>query len=218
MKVDTFAATLMPYSESKRAVFVWIPKTAGTSLGVTLHHHGIFRRGDPKNLWGRIPNDEQTRWAATQWQHLSAENIKRCLPVDTPWEDYYSFSFVRNPWDRMVSFYEYVQSARLLPYSVHYGRSPLPKFREWFDEGAPRDQLWYLRDSDGNIAVNFVGRFESLDADFAKVCEALRLPRVNLPKMRGSKRGDYRGYYDDCLRKKVARRYEEEVDLFKYVF
>jgi Sulfotransferase family len=208
----------MPYSDRRKAVFVWIPKTAGTSLGVTLHTQGIFRRGNPKDLWGRIPDDEQRRWSATQWQHLSAEHIKTFLPEDTPWEDYYSFSFVRNPWDRMVSFYEYIQSARSLRYSVHYKAPPLPTFEEWFEERPPRDQLWYLQDQDGKVAVNFVGKFETLDDDFAKVCDALKLPRVGLPKMRSSKRGDYRDYYDNALRKKVADKYGGEIEAFKYVF
>ncbi len=208
----------MPYSDRHKAAFVWIPKTAGTSLAVTLHNHGIFRRGDPNNLWGLIPDEDRRQWGATQWQHLSAENIKLFLPEGIAWHDYYSFSFVRNPFDRMVSFYEYIQAARSLPYSIHYRKPSLPTFKEWFEQRAPRDQLSYLRDPKGEITVSFVGRFETLDADFGKVCDALLLPRVSLPKIRSSKRGQYRDYYDDALRKKVAEKYGEEIEMFKYVF
>ncbi|MFQ6027525.1 MAG: sulfotransferase family 2 domain-containing protein [Dehalococcoidia bacterium] len=207
----------MPYSASNRAIFIWIPKTAGTSLSSALNSLGVFRRGTPEDLLGRIPQEERKQWRAANWQHLSVEGVKQKI-TEPSWDDCYSFTFVRNPWDRLVSFYEYSRGARSDPNSVQYGRPPLPSFEQWVDEAPPLSQMWYLKDADGQIPLDFVGRFETLEADFAQVCAALGRPKVGLYKMRASSRGDYRDYYDPALRKKVAEKYAEEIEVFQYVF
>ena len=207
----------MPYSANQRAIYIWIPKTAGTSLGVALASLGVFRRRVEEDLWGRLPQEERRVWRTANLQHLSVEGVKHHL-VDATWEDCYFFSFVRNPWDRLVSFYEYSKAARADRTSIHYGKAPLDSFEQWFEETPAIDQLYYLRDRDGQIPINFIGRFETLATDFAKVCADLGLPQASLAKLRASKRSDYRDYYDPEFKKKVAEKYAEEIEVFKYVF
>ena len=207
----------MPYSANHRAIFIWIPKTAGTSLGAALESLDVFHRLVEEDLWGRIAEEERSRWRTANLQHLCVEGVKHYL-IDAAWEDCYSFSFVRNPWDRLVSFYEYSRTSISNPDSIQYGKAPLGSFEQWFEESPIIDQLYYLRDRDGQIPINFIGRFETLGSDFAKVCDDLGLPQASLPKLRASKRGNYRDYYDTALKKKVAEKYAEEIEVFKYVF
>jgi hypothetical protein len=207
----------MPYSASNRAIFIWIPKTAGTSVISGLHTLGVFRRRTPEVLWGRIPEGERKKWRAANWQHLSVEGVKSRITAPG-WEDCFSFTFVRNPWDRLVSFYAYSQASRSDPNSVQYGAAPVTSFEQWIDESPPLTQMWYLKDKNGQMPVSFVGKFENLREDFGRVCTCLGHTPVVLEKLRASNRGNYRDYYNASLRKRVAEKYAEEIELFQYVF
>jgi hypothetical protein len=75
--------------------------------------------------------------------------------------------------------------------------------------------------SDGNkIILDFVGRYETLAADFASVLAKLGLAgEVALPRANESRReGDYRGYYDERTKALVAKWYEREIKRFGYEF
>ncbi len=171
-------------SHRHRCIFVHIPKNAGQSVehvflgleGLTWESRGrLLLRPNPDPKLGPPRLAHLSAWQYTSCGHVSPEQFAA----------YYKFAFVRNPWDRVVSFYKYLGYSKWCSFRTfvlrHLVGSEWVK-RRWFM--AP--QCEYLIDPDGMTLVDFVGRFERLESDFSKVCEALSIPAVPLPHVNRS--------------------------------
>jgi len=178
--------------------FVHINKTGGSSvaraLGLQLKCHLTLR-------------EMQTRLSAARWS--------RAL----------KFAFVRNPWDRAVSHYEYrvqtnqtAMGARPLTFDqwlrlVYVDRDP-----KYFDQPKMfQPQSDWLKDESGEVAVDFVGRFEEFDRQFALLSKRLGIEAA-LPHLNGTQRDDYHRYYSPELVEIVARNFAEDIERFEYKY
>jgi len=143
---------------------------------------------------------------------------------------YFKFTFVRNPWDRMVSSYYFLRSGGLHENDARWAAAnlrPYPDFasfvRGWVNEENIltwvhfMPQHYFICDESGKIMVDFVGRVENMEADFAYVANRLGCTR-KLDKINTSNRRDYRSYYDDETREIIRRVYAKDIELFGYVF
>ncbi len=181
-----------------RAVLVHINKTGGTSVEKAL--------GMP-------------------FQHRTAlEFIELMGP--RRWEDTFTFTFVRNPWDKVASHYRY----RIKTNQTGLGVDPI-SFTDWvrraYGDRDPRyfdqprmfmPQSRWVCDEDGALLVDFVGRFEQLEDDFAEVCRRLGR-RAELPHLKSSSAGrDYRDLYDAESVEIVRDRFAEDLERFGYSF
>jgi hypothetical protein len=81
-----------------------------------------------------------------------------------------------------------------------------------------RTQLDFLVDANGELGVNFVGRFEHLGRDFTTVCELVGVPDRGLRHENKSDRGPYQQYYTAETREMVARAFKPDIDYFGYAF
>jgi hypothetical protein len=142
--------------------------------------------------------------------------------------DYYSFVFVRNPWTRLVSLYQYALKAG----------AELPGFEDWLQATQPngiggglRALPWlkygtysidaFAGDGNGNLLVSDVFRLE----DIAEVPDRLRLRGIPLPAdaavpwvNRTKESASLDAYYTPELRKLVADRYAKEIERFAYSY
>jgi len=142
------------------------------------------------------------------------------------YESYFKFTIVRNPWARAWSWYRNVmrggRNARRL--NVQPGLEFAEFLQRYLGRDALRPQLCWLRDFNGELPLDFIGRFERLREDFDTVAERLGMPGLQLPHRRrseGAGRGeaqDYRRHYDTALIERVALAYREEIELFGYDF
>ena len=178
-------------------VFIHINKTGGSSIERAL----------------RISQDHSTAWE--KYQQLGHK----------AWQRKFVFAIVRNPWDKVVSHYHY----RVKTNQSGLGDNTIP-FREWLlrcyrDEDPqyydqPRmfmPQWRWLVDEKGLSLVDFVGRFETLDQDFATISNRLSLG-ASLGHVKPSSRGSYQSYYDDETRVLIQSCFEEDVEAFGYRF
>lgn len=144
------------------------------------------------------------------FEHIPAWRVKTYIGDDV-WSSYFKFSFERNPWDRQVSFYAFKTR----------NRRPPPTFDE-FNRSKRQAYVWNwdLYTIDGKVALDFVGRFENLEADFAQIAERLGLAgQLSLPKANTSERSqEYRSYYTDAARDMIGEWYRREIDHFGYSF
>ena len=160
-----------------------------------------------------------------RFQHLTAQEMRQKLGDDR-WEGRYTFSFVRNPWDRVVSLYHF----RVKTNQTGLGENPIP-FSDWtrlcFRDRDPAyynkpkmfaPQTEWLAGPAGGIDVDFVGRFERLNDDFAIAAEAIGKPGIALPHLKSSSRGDYRTYYDADAIQVVGDAFASDVTTFGYDF
>lgn len=149
-------------------------------------------------------------------------------------EKYFKFAFVRNPWDRIYSQYRYLRYKRKeeiadcsfetwlyrneealgTPEKFLFGRN-----REIFIHHLTDQLGWVVMDD--KVAVDFIGRYESLENDFAYVCERLNA-KIELPKLNKSKRpadpDGYKSVYNTRMIELVAEWHSRDIDYFDYKF
>ncbi|NKI36607.1 sulfotransferase family protein [Wenzhouxiangella sp. XN79A] len=151
-------------------------------------------------------------------EHAHAERVRAFDP--SAWRDYFKFAFVRNPYERAVSDYCWRTSKT--------GRRDLGfgAFLRGLAEGDVRDRVlprhfdnWPIYTIDDRIAVDFVGRFEHLHRDLARVFERLGLPGPDLPHAKASsERQPTAGWYGDEERQWVETLFARELAAFGYRF
>jgi hypothetical protein len=192
---------------ARDCLFVHIPKCAGTSV--------------VDALFGRPVGNHRT--IASLRLAFTAEEYRRM----------FKFTFVRNPWDRLVSTYHYLraggQGEKDAAWARRLGVGEMG-FRDFVMEGLSEETIdgaYHFRPQaqfvtlgrDRPVEMDFVGRFETIGRDFetvrARLGVAARLPERN----RGRARPDgYREAYDDETRDRVGRLYARDVALFGYGF
>jgi hypothetical protein len=198
-------------SFQKRFLFVHIPKTAGNSIQTILRHYSedeiVALRADQDGIerFGlRNPNYKIKK-------HSTLAEYRAALG-EARFRDLYKFTCVRNPWDRMVSYY--------------FGTTSLveawdrKEFKKLILKAVSVTD--YLRldkgESDPFGNVDYVMRFENLTDDFRTVSAKLGIPVTRLPLYNRSNREHYSKDYDTDLRELIRKRFAPEIDRFGYAF
>lgn len=133
--------------------------------------------------------------------------------TDADLEDYYIFTFVRNPWDRAVSIASYFR----IPFHsfAHDYHKLVAQNENLLQHSLP---LHLYANNGQQLFADFVGRFENLQADFDRLCDLLELPRSHLPRSSRSAHGPYEGYYDADTKHQIDQLYQVDADSFGYRF
>lgn len=223
-----------------KCIFVHIPKTAGQSIEqVFMDQLGLsWDTVDDRQALLLQDNDDPSM-GPEKLPHLSASEYVQCGHVSAQdFAAYFKFSFVRNPFTRMLSEYRYRNyfSHRSFKDFV-LNKLPKPGWDDKYRHVMPQYDMLHGRD--GRLMVDFVGRFESLQQDFDRVCEQLGISDSTLPHMNKSDKksrdlkrklrnrvymngeNHYRGladYYDDETRAAVADYYRADIEAFDYEF
>lgn len=145
------------------------------------------------------------------YEHMPAWRVRAYLG-ETHWNEYFKFTFERNPWDRQVSFYHYRCRDRARR-NDSFEEFMEQKRRSFVDN-------WNIYTMDGEVVVDFLGRYESLEDDFTEIKERLGLPAdLNLPEVnKSSKTTTYHNYYNDYTRELVEQWYANEISECDYRF
>ena len=187
-------------------IFIHIQKTGGDSI---------------RRALGLPMADPYKHYTARERRELDSELWKRA----------FKFAFVRNPWDRLVLWWSaisarrevFLRGARLNVFQTYILENAIDfssflrcdreiKYHGTRSVSVYKNQVEYIAKD-----MDFVGRFERLEDDFRRVASALRV-RAGLPHVNASQHQHYRHYYDDELRRLVARKYERDIAAFGYVF
>lgn len=217
----------MLLSVKHRFLFVHIAKTGGTSVRAALQGR---RWRDPwywpMFLCSRLSHLSGHRIATKLPRHAKVIAARELLP--RPFFDaLFKFAFVRNPWDLQVSSFHHIRRER--PQYLG-GHREFGDFLRWkFAPGRPyqyhidtslEQQSDYLVDLHGTVIIDFIGRYERLEEDFAEVCRRLELAHLTLPHRRQAtdRARDYRGYYCEATAELVARHFARDIELLGYRF
>lgn len=194
-----------PCFQETKSIFIHIPKAAGTSISRAIYGMNVGHK------------------KAIDYCNISTKEFNK----------YYRFSFVRNPWDRVVSAYnfakqggtEYVQP---IPNSI-YQSEVFSNFETFVTQWLPNanlhmedvvfaPQYWYIYDSNAKLLVDFVGKIEYLEKDL-KIIENRLKTNIELKRLNKSTRNiDYRNYYNEKTKAIVAKVYHKDIELFNYDF
>ena len=92
------------------------------------------------------------------------------------------------------------------------------KNRSFRERVLVRPQSLQLTDVDGQLELDFVARYESLQSDFDEICQRIDIPGTSLARRNVSRHEQFADYYDDELQEAVADFYRQDLELFDYRF
>ena len=191
-----------PYTPTKRGaldfLFIHIPRTGGSSI----------------------------RKALEPYSYIGSEGGHYYITSSNFWPyigKRFSFCIVRNPWDRLVSAYHLYKKERK-PFM-----EPFKTFKDFalnlcdppIGHSRPEHcvpQIEQVFDFAGQLAVDFVGRFEYLQEDFDAICQIIGISPERLPVLNGSDHKPYWVYYDDETKEEVYKMFQIDIDFFDYTF
>jgi hypothetical protein len=150
----------MIVSTEPRFIFIAVPKTGSSSVEQSLSAYDNAGLSQSFN------------------KHALAMVVEEGLPADV-WECSFKFAFVRDPYEWLYSWYRYRQREGLQNpghkrHKIYTGNMSFDEFAHCFaDEELMLKQSDFIRSPAGELRVDFVGRYETLQDDFTKVCEQL---------------------------------------------
>ena len=214
----------MILSPGRGYVFIHIPKTGGTSLALALEGRAMkddLMLGDTPKARRRRRRLRGVRARGRLWKHSTLADIEGLVP-DAVLDGLFAFTLVRNPWDRAVSYYHWLQGQRFAHPAVALARAldfrafiAHPQVRAAF-RAAPAAS--YMRRSDGREQCHAYIRIEHFAADAAPLFRHLGF-RLELPRENVSARSrDYRPCYDARTARIVAEDCAEDIARFGYRF
>ena len=208
----------MIVSHSRRFIFAAVPKTGTHAVRQALREQ--LGEGDVEQVGLFV--DKRFPWedlAAIRHGHLSLRQVRPYLG-EAAFDGYFKFAFVRNPFDRFVSY-----CAFMLRGGDVFQRQPREVMRHFLFEDPPEQHILFqpqaslLVDDDGEtLLTDGVGRVEDMQGSYDAICAHIGIASRPLDRVNGSSRGDYRPYYDQALIDGVAARYAQDLALFDYGF
>lgn len=195
-------------SHPLRAIFIHIPKCAGTSVDVA--------------MFGK----EVVAWNGRYWlQHATIKQIRDEYATPEEFEKYFKFAFVRNPYDRMFSAFNFLASTRVDVTRENFkdfllGKGPLAQViakknehlrASRYHHVVPMHEYLY---EDGKCLVDFIGRFENIDEDWKKICE--KIGNEELPHSNKIPHVPWQEFYTQELKEIVREQYAKDFELFGY--
>lgn len=207
----------MIISDAHRFLFVHVQKTGGSSIDRT--------------MTAAVPD---VRRIGALDRHATLGQILKQEPA---LRSYWTVGFVRNPWERMLSWHRMVErfvegaDAGRPNHSRQLERNDFlatvarefPDFESFVLHGTERfgrlrtPQVGYL--SSASRRADFVGRQESLDDDLRAVFARLGLPAPEVPELNVDReRPDYHDVYTPATQRRVAELFERDLNAFGYEF
>ena len=193
-------------SHDKKCIFVHIPKCAGSSINQQLKLNSV-------GFSGHSP-----------------------MSYHSEHSNYFSFTFIRNPYDRIASAYKYFR--KLKPGHRWYKRNSIISdaanqmdFKEFvnhtpdfmnlmkreegsFESGIHFQPFYYFID----LSIDFIGRLENIQQDYTAILSHLKLPAKPLPKTNSTNNSNYRQLYIEETKNKVYNIYQEDIKKYNYKF
>ena len=181
-------------------IFIHIPRTGGSSIESQFN---FFLPSGPKH------------WILNDWKKYLEPEI---------FDSYFKFSFVRNPWDFIISKYmsSYFsfnnrggrigkKAGKTLKYFLEHYKTPKHEHGETFHDYFKPEQM------------DFIGRFENRENDLNYISKKIGLDidtktHIKKIQMLDKNKKHYTYYYDEETKQIVAEKYKKDIEYFGYKF
>ena len=206
----------MIISALHKFIFVAIPKTGTHAVRQALREHmgpqdmeqvGLFvQRSLPIPALAQIGHG-----------HITLEQLRPHVKPDA-WDSFFKFAFVRNPFDRFISYCAFITRD-----GDEFQRDSKAVMRDVL-ANPPHDHILFhpqhnfITDTSGAVLADYVGRVEEMQESYDEISARIGIPTAGLEKVNATKRRNYREYFDDDLIEGVAKLYARDLELFGYEF
>lgn len=202
-------------SHEYKCLFLHIPKCGGTTVETS------FKAWDNKTESFLGQGDGSS-------QHFILKDIIKFRPECS---DYFKFTFVRNPFSRLVSIYNYsLQESRKNQDYIQSNHALNLSFKDFclnLDFNIKKycyrfhdtSLCFYILDDNYKVTVDFIGKIENFQSDFDYVCDILNKPKCELPHiLKSNINKHYTEYYDEDTYNIVLNKYKQDIEYFGYTF
>ena len=215
----------MILSRGRRYIFIHIPKTGGTALTIALEARAMkddVLIGDTPKARARKGRLTDVTAHGRLWKHSTLADIAG-LATDDEIARFFTLTLVRNPWDRIVSYYHWLQTQSFAHPAVTLAHSL--RFGAFLNHDQTVTALTLspytacMRDRFGQERASLYARLEHLTEDLVPFEAHLGFRVTPLPSANVSDRArDWRGYYNDTDAALVARIAADDIARFSYRF
>jgi hypothetical protein len=206
----------------RKVIFIHIPKCGGISIETTIQkalHDGLISRN---KLINKAPR-ENILYCRGLRLHSTLKDYKSYYEEDI--NNFYIFSFVRNPWRRLVSHYEYLVKNGYNSNCTEDDKLSFSDFIQVYDSNIVSYNIKsydeYL--SDNQTELNFVGKLENINEDMKKVGLDIKLDLTDVLHMNATdlslrEHEDWHDYYNPWTKKKVYEIFAKDIEKYDYEF
>lgn len=198
----------MLIDENRKIIFSRHQKTASTSIVKALGF----------KIYERFPNQKELnkfiQLKTGLWRdghHVPLYELKKIYPdIYKKKDDYFKFSFTRNPWDRLVSAWKYLRRTTCKQAKCAFEEFIKNHLAVW--SGIEMNTI------DFSHGCDFIGKFENLQEDFDFICKKIGEPKKKLGHFNKTKHENYKSYYNGETREIIAQKYAKDIEYFGYKF
>ena len=215
----------MILSRGRRYLFVHAPKTGGTSLALALEARAMaddIMLGDTPKAKKRRRRLKDVETSGRLWKHSMLTDLYG-LMTQQEMEDFFVFTLVRNPWDRMVSYYHWLREQSFEHNAVSLAKAH--DFSGFLNAPATIVAMRahpygrYVTDAGGTERGNLFIRLEHLADDIAPLEDHLGFRLDDIPhENRSARDADWRGYSNEPDAALVAKAFAPDIRRFSYSF